>query len=176
MFDKLIDFLISIIELFRFFWVIREWEEGVVLTFGHFKTKINPKGRLLRKGFHFIWPFAIDEVHVISMLPAVAELEPQTILTKDKVVVVTQAIVKYQVNNSEKCLLEVGNEEDALKEFTQAAIYTVVSKCLYNEADVKELEKQIIKEARKEVNDWGIKMHSVVIKSFGKMTSIRLIQ
>ncbi len=170
MFDKLIDFLISIIELFRFFWVIREWEEGIVLTFGKYR------GRLLKKGLHWVWPFAIDEVHVISMLPGVAELEPQTILTKDKIVVVTQAIVKYQVSNPEKCLLEVGNEEDALKEFTQAAIYTVVSKSSYNEVDVKELEKQIIKEARKEVNDWGIKMHSVVIKSFGKMTSLRLIQ
>jgi len=168
--ESLINFLISCIEIFRFFWVIREWEEGIILRFGKYTKKP------MKKGFQFIWPFGIDEVHVISMLPGVAELEPQTILTKDKVVVVTQAIVKYQVSNPEKCLLEVGNEEDALKEFTQAAIYTVVSKCMYNDVDVKELEKQIIKEARKEVNDWGIKMHSVVIKSFGRMTSIRLIQ
>ena len=176
MFDKLIDFLLSVIGLFKFWTVVREWEEGIVLTFGSYRTIFYKNGRLLKKGFHFTWPFAIDEVHMISMLPGVAELEPQTILTKDKIVVVTQAIVKYQVANSEKCLLDVGNEEDALKEFTQAAIYTVVSKSSYNEVDVKELEKQILKEARKEVNDWGIKMHSVVIKSFGRMTSIRLIQ
>jgi regulator of protease activity HflC (stomatin/prohibitin superfamily) len=170
MFDKLIDFLISIIELFRFFFVVRQWEEGVMLIFGKYT------GKIIKPGFHFMWPLAISEVHTIGMLPDVVELEPQTIATKDKIVVVVQALVKYQVNDSETCLLKVGNEQDALKEFTQGAIHTVVNNCLYNEVNIKELEKQIIKEARKEVNDWGIKMHSVTIKSFGKMTSIRLIQ
>lgn len=170
MFDKLIDFLISIIELFRFFWVIRQWEEGVILRFGKYT------GKILKPGLHFIWPLAIDEVHTINMLPDVVELEPQTIVTKDRVVVVTQAIVNFQVIDSETCLTKVGNELNALQEFTQGAIHTVISGVNYNEAVVKELEKAIIKEARKEVNDWGIKMHSVTIKSFGRMTSIRLLQ
>lgn len=170
MFDKFIDLLISFIELFRFFWVVRQWEAGVVLRFGKYT------GKIMTPGFHFIWPIAIDEVHTINILPQVVELEPQTVVTKDKAVVVVQAIVKYQVQDIEVCLLKVGNEEDALKEFTQGATHTVISGSDYGEINIKELERAILKEARKEVNDWGIKMHSVTIKSFGKMTSIRLLQ
>lgn len=170
MFDKIYDFLISVIELFRFFYVIREWEAGVILRLGKYTKKV------MEPGLHIIWPLAIDEVHTINILPQVAELEPQTILMKDMTVAVVQAIVKYQVSDVEVCILKVGNEEDALKEFTQGAIHTIVSNSNYNSVDIKELEKLIIKEARKEVNDWGIKMNSVTIKSFGKMTSIRLIQ
>jgi len=170
MFDKLVDFLVSIIELFRFFWVIRQWETGVTLRFGKYT------GKLMTPGLHLIWPLSIDEVHTINMLPNVIELEPQTIVTKDKTVIVIQAIVKYEVANPETCLLKVGDELDALREFTQGAIHTIVSKTDYNSLEIKELEKQIIKEARKEVNDWGIKMHSVTIKSFGRMSTIRLMQ
>lgn len=170
MFDKLIDFLISIIELFRFFWVIRQWEAGVILRFGKYTKKV------MAPGFHFIWPFSIDEVHTINILPDVVELEPQTIVMKDKAVVVIQAIVKYQVTNAQICLVEVGSELDALKQFTQGAIHTIISSVNYNEANVVELEKMITKEARIEVSKWGIKIHDVTIKSFGKMNSLRLIQ
>jgi len=170
MFDKLIDFLISIIELFRFFWVIREWEEGIILRLGKYT------GKIMKPGFHFIWPFAIDEVHTINILRDVVELEPQTIVMVDKVVVVTQAIISFQVINSETCLVKVGNELNALQEFTQGAIHAVISNSNYSDANVKDLEKLIIKEARKEISDWGIKIHSITIKSFGRMTSIRLIQ
>ena len=170
MFDKLIDFLVSIIELFRFFWVIRQWEEGITLRLGKYTKKV------MKPGLHFIWPLSIDEVHTINLLPDVAELEPQTIVTKDRVVVVAQAIVNYQVNNTETCLTKVGDEMNAIREFTQGAIHTVISEINYNEANVKEMERAILKEARKDVNDWGIKMHSVTIKSFGRMTSIRLMQ
>lgn len=170
MFDKLIDFLISIIELFRFFWIVRDWERAANLRFGRYT------GKIMQPGFHFIWPMAIDEIHTIDILPNVIELDPQTIVTNDRVVVVIQAIVKYEVSNPETCLLKVGNEIDALKEFTQGAIHTIISKTDYNGLGIKELEKEIIREARKEVNDWGIKMHSVTIKSYGKMSTIRLMQ
>lgn len=170
MFDKLIDFLISVIELGRFFWVIRQWEAGVILRFGKYT------GRVMNPGFHFIWPLSIDEVHTINILPDVVELEPQTIVMQDRAVVVIQAIVKYQVVDPETCLVDVGSELDALKQFTQGAIHTIVSGVNYSEANVVEMERAIITEARKEVNKWGIKMHSVTIKSFGKMNSLRLIQ
>lgn len=168
--DKLIDFLIASIKLFKFFWVIRQWEAGIILRLGKYT------GNVMKPGFHFIWPFDIDEVHTISILPDVVELEPQTIVMKDKVVVVAQAIVNFEVLNAETCLVKVGSELNALQEFTQGAIHTIISGANYSDANVKDLEKLILKEARKEVNEWGIKMHSVTIKSFGRMTSIRLIQ
>jgi membrane protease subunit HflK len=170
MFDKVIDFLISIIELFRFFYVIRQWERGVILRFGKWT------GEVLQPGLHYIWPLAIDEVFSISILPTVTELEPQTIVTKDKQVIVVQALIKYEVIKPEVCLLEVDNEQDAVKEFTQGALHTVITDVDYETADVRDIETRVKTIARKEINQWGIKIHSVVIKSFGKMLSIRLIQ
>jgi len=169
MFDKLIEFLISIIELLRFFWVVRQWERAINLRFGHWT------GKVMQPGFHFILPFAMDEVHTIDIIPSVAELDPQTIVTKDKVVVVAQALIKYQVDKPEICLIEVANEIDAVKEFTQGAIHTVVSETDYATANVKDIEKKVKEQAQKEVDKWGIKIKSVVLKSFGKMSSLRLL-
>lgn len=167
--EKIVDFLISILELFRFFYVIREWENGITLRFGHWR------GKVMKKGLYFILPFAIDEVHTIDMIPTVAELDPQTVLTKDKIVIVTQALVKYQVDKPEVCLIEVGDEVDAVKEFTQGAIHTVIAETDYLTANVKDIEKRAKEQAQKEVDKWGIKIKSVVLKSFGKMSSIRLL-
>lgn len=169
MFDKLIDFLISIIKLFRFFWVIRQWERGVILRFGKWT------GKVLQPGFHFIFPFAVDEVHVTSIIPKVAELEPQTILMKDRVVVVTQALIKYEVTDPKVCLIDVDNEADAVEEFTQGALHTIVAKAEYATVDVKEIERKVKEKAQTEVDKWGIRINSVVIKSFGKMNTIRLM-
>jgi|SRR5690349_18233526 len=169
MFDKIVEFLISIIELFKFWVVIRQWQSGVNLRLGRWT------GKVLKPGFHYIFPFGIDEVSTIDMIPTVAELDPQTVLTKDKVVVVTQALVKYQVVKPEVCLIEVNNEEDAVKEFTQGAIHTIIAETDYATADVKEIQKKAKEEAHKEVIKWGIKINSVVLKSFGKMSSLRLL-
>ncbi len=170
MFDKIIDFLISIIELFRFFYVIRQWERGIILRFGKWTNVI------LQPGYHFIWPLAIDEVHTIDIIPYVTELDPQTVVMKDKIVIVIQALVKWEVIKPEVCLIEVANENDAVKEFTQGAIHSVLAEALYSTAEIKDIEKKVKEVARKEVGNWGIKIHSVVIKSFGKMNSLRLIQ
>ena len=169
MFDRLVDLFIQFLELFRFFWVIREWERGITLRFGKWR------GKVMEKGLHFILPFAIDEVHTIDIVPTVAELDPQTIVTKDKVVVVIQALIKYEVENPKICLIDVGSEIDAVKEFTQGAIHTVITEIEYSAANVKEIEREVRDKARKEVGKWGIKIHSVVIKSFGKMSSLRLL-
>lgn len=169
MFDKLVDLFIRFLELFRFFWVIREWERGITLRFGKWR------GKIMGKGLHFILPFCIDEVHTIDIIPTVAELDPQTIVTKDKVVVVTQALIKYEVENPKICLIDVNNEVDAVREFTQGAIHTVITETDYSTANVKDIEREVRDKARKEVGKWGIKIHSVVIKSFGKMSSLRLL-
>ena len=169
MFDRVVELIISFIELFRFFWVIRQWERGITLRFGHWR------GKVMKPGLHFILPFYIDEVHTIDVIPAVAELDPQTIVTKDKIVVVVQALVKYQVDKPEICLIDVSNEIDALKEFTQGAIHTVISETDYSVASVRDIEKRVKEQAQKEVDKWGIKIKSVVLKSFGKMSSLRLL-
>lgn len=169
MFDRVVEFVISIIELFRFFWVIRQWEEGITLRFGHWR------GKVMKPGLHFILPFYIDEVHTIDVTPDVEELDPQTIMTKDKVVVVVHALVKYQVVDSEICLIRVAKEMNAVKEFTQGALHTVISETDYLTANVKEIERKAKEQAQKEVDKWGIKIKSVVLKSFGKMSSLRLL-
>lgn len=169
MIDRLVELFIQFLELFRFFWVIREWERGVTLRFGRWR------GKIMGKGLHFILPFYIDEVHVINIIPTVAELDPQTIVTKDKVVVVIQALIKYQVEDPKICLVDVENEIDAVKEFTEGAIHTIVTETDYTTANVKDIEKEVKEKARREVGKWGIKIHSVVIKSFGKMNTIRLM-
>jgi len=177
MFDKLIDFLISIIDLFRFFDVVDQWENGVRLHFGRHDGKIlTSENGVFKTGFHFMAPFKISKILSIGVKPEVAELDPQTVTTSDNVVISVQAVVKYEVKDPAKALLEVGDEVLAVKELTQGFIRTILIKTPYSDCNSTAVVDEITKLSKKEARRWGIELMSVTIKTLGKMTSIRLMQ
>jgi len=123
-----------------------------------------------------MWPFSIEKVLTIGIKPEVAELEPQTITTVDNIVIGVQASVKYEIGDTPKALLEVGDEVMAVKEMTQTFIRTVLSKTKYEEVNSKDVEDEVKKLSKREADRWGIRLLSVRFKSLGRMTSIRLMQ
>lgn len=170
MIDKIIEFIISILDLFRFWEVISHWEEGVRVRLGKWTKTI------LKPGFHWRWPFMIDIILTIGIKPEVAELEPQTVTTLDNIVVGVQAVVKYEISDASKALLEVGDEVMALKELTQTFIRSTIIKSNYSEINSKDIEADVKALSKREAEKWGIRLVSVKFKSLGKMISIRLMQ
>jgi hypothetical protein len=51
----------------------------------------------------------------------------------------------------------------------------VIAETEYATANIKDIEAKVKEKAQREITKWGIKVNSVVLKSFGKMTTIRLM-
>lgn len=168
MFDKIFEFLSSFFDYLKFWWVIEEYNRGVLLRFGKYK-------KVLAAGLHWKWPFA-DYILEHTIVPTTMRLYHQSLHTKDDKPIVIQAIIKYQVSDVETLLMKVYDPVDAIADMTQAIIKTLVMERTWEECKSSEVDNVITKKARVEAKKWGIEILQVTLVDINKAHSIRLIQ
>lgn len=168
--NKFWEVLLEFIELFKFWQVIDPYEKGVRIRLGKSNNVV------LENGFHWMLPFKLDTIPTLRHVKSVKELGSQTVTTKDDVRIGIQAVVKYEIKDVAKAILEVDDEVEAIAEMTQGIIRTVSTRTNYIDINTETFETEIRDLARKEGDRWGIKVISVTIKSLGKMPTIRLMQ
>lgn len=154
------------------FQVIKVAHQAGVLRFGKYHRTCSP-------GFHWKWPFAeefVAENTAITTQP----VGPQTLTTLDDVAIVVSGIVKYQVSDVEKYQTQCWDQVDALRDVTMGAIRKVLCADKYDTALAEDQERRVLELVRKEVNQFGFKIHRVTftdlarIKTFRLMTSTRI--
>jgi regulator of protease activity HflC (stomatin/prohibitin superfamily) len=105
--NKLIDLLV------QFFWwfvpckVINHFEAGVVLRFGRY-------ARTLYGGFHWIWPFGIEEVFSLNTKPDGGLMKTQVITLKDGTSLAVTIITVWEVTDIKQLILEIEDKETVL--------------------------------------------------------------
>ena len=166
MFDKLIEFLFEIIEKVLPVFVIKQYQQGVLLRGGKYKKDVYP-------GLHLKIPF-LDDVDVYPVVTTTLDLPAQSIVTKDGIAVVIKTIVKYKVNNIKVFGIEVGDAIDALSDMTRGINFNTIHRRTWLETCEQDIEKIITKEAKKESKQWGIEVEKVTISDYSKMNSLRL--
>jgi regulator of protease activity HflC (stomatin/prohibitin superfamily) len=117
-------------------------------------------------------------VETILSTPTVTttlELRPQTLTTKDNKSIVVSAIVKYQIKDAKLYLLEVWDQADVLKDVTMGAIRQTIGRLPYADLASPDVETSVLEVVRKEVNQYGFKIHRVTFADLGEIRSIRLI-
>lgn len=165
MFDKLIDFLIEIIDKVIPFFVINQYDEGVLLRRGLFVKKVTG-------GIYFKIPF-LDEVVSQTVVMTTMQLPAQSLYTKDKKHIVVKAIIKYSVEDVKTLLLETWDAVDAISDTTQGIIKDEIMDLRLEEI-TKDTDKSITAKAKKEAKRWGIKIEKVTFTNLGEIKSIRL--
>jgi regulator of protease activity HflC (stomatin/prohibitin superfamily) len=103
-------------------------------------------------------------------------LPPQTLTTSDDVQVVVAAIVKYQIRDPEPFITGIYDQNDVLADVTMGAIRNSVVSMTYEDLVKAPPEQAILKEVRKNVNQYGFKIEAVTFTDIGRVRSIRLIQ
>lgn len=168
MLDWLGNLLSQFWEKFIFLWIIKEYEEGVLLRFGKFR-------KVLKKGLHFKIPFA-DEILSTPVVPTTMPLGAQSLTTKDDKTVVVKGIIKYEIDDIKVFLLEVYDATSALDDMTRAIIKTAITDRTWVELSTNgnEIDKEITAKARSEASKWGIKIIKVTLTDLGKIRSYRL--
>lgn len=166
--EKLIDFILGLLEDILPFVIIDHYEKGVRLRFG---KNGYPE---LEPGFNWKIPFA-DKIHTVMIKTTTMPLREQTLTTKDNVTIVVKAVIKYEIKDAKQILLEVNDAYDAVADMTQGIIRDFIIDRNYVDCNSPDLGKDITLKARQEAVNWGIKIRTITITDLGKMTSIRLL-
>lgn len=166
MFDKLIEFILNIIEDALPVFFVKEYDRGVFFRAGRFRRVINP-------GAVFKIPF-IDKVEVTSVVTTTLSIPAQSITTSDGKQAVVKSVVKYKIVDVKAFYLNVYDAVDAISDTTQAIIKEQITSRTWQECTDNELDKTITKKVRIEVRYWGIDVDKVTLTDIGVITSLRL--
>lgn len=166
MFDKLIDLIVQFIDNIVPFVTIQSYNRAVLFRFGIAKKVLGP-------GIHFKIPFfdAVDERTVITTTLSIPE---QSLTTFDQKEIVVKAVVKYNINDIWKNVLNIYDPVDAISDTTQAVIKEQVTKRTFSECADNEMDNEITKKVRLQVKNWGIDIEKVTLTDNGKIKSLRI--
>ncbi len=174
-FERIFEWITQFISLFRFFYVITPMKEGVVCRFGSEKRKIKNDNGVLGTGFHFIWPFMIEDVYVLSMSTRLAEMASQTLVTKDGVNVATGIIITYRVRDISKAIFSVWDAFAAAQDACQANFAQAVLRSTFEEIRADAFSVALTETCRKQGFKYGFEIESVRLAELAPCRTYRLI-
>lgn len=105
--DKLLEWIEKIWEWLIPFVVVNHYEQSIVLRFGKFS-------RILHPGFHFMFPFGIEDVLTENIKPDGYDASPITIALRDSRVVSISFTIIWEVVDVKQLLLEVEDKPTVL--------------------------------------------------------------
>ncbi len=165
MIERLVDLVVDLWGSLAPFFVLNEYEGGVVLRLGRYSRTVGP-------GPHWKIPF-IEEVLDANTVPTTIELRSQTLTTACGKSVVISSIVKYEIRDVQPFLLGINDAMDVLSDTTLGAIKECVEQHEY--AELVGIESEVARKVRAEVNRYGFKIYKVTFADMGLIRSIRLL-
>jgi len=152
----LVLFILFLSAAFR---VLKEYERGVIFRLG--KVLIKAKG----PGLIILIP-VVDKMIKVSMRLVAMDVDPQDVITKDKVSVKVNAVIYFRVIEPIKAVIEVENYLYAMSQLAQTTLRSV---CGQAELDELLSAREKINSQLQEILDthtdpWGIKVATVELK------------
>lgn len=168
MLDKLIDIILQVIDDLVPWVVIPHYDRGVRLRLGKLR------GGVMDCGFHWKIPFA-DQIQTHMVMPTTMNLSEQSVVTLDGTAVVVKAVIKYEVEDVQRLLLEVNSASDALSDMAQGIIRDKLIETAWSDCNNAKLTSDISRAIKMESKKWGIKVLTVILTDLSPMRSIRLL-
>lgn len=158
MFERIVDVLSGFWADLKLFETVEPYEGGVHIRWGKFYRVLNP-------GIRFKLPI-IDGFITTNTAITTMNLPTQTVGN-----MIVGAIVRYEIADPKAYLLSIWDADDVLSDVTMGAIRETVEKL----PDAPKAEKKVLAKAKRELTQYGFKIHAVTFTDFGKIRSIRLI-
>lgn len=166
MFDKLIEFLLNIIEDIMPVFFVKQYNNGILLRMGKFVRVVKP-------GVVFKIPF-LDKIEVVTIVTTTLSVPTQSVITKDKKQLVVKSVVKYKISDVELFMLNVYDSTDAISDITQAIVKEQISLRTFEECTDNDFDNTVTKKLRVEMKKWGIEVDRVTLTDIGQIKSLRL--
>ena len=140
--------------------IINQYEKGIVLRFGRFKSVVDP-------GLNFILPH-IEELVKIDMREKMINVIPQKVITKDNVMVLVDAVIYCKVVDPVKAEFEVKDFDGAATVLAQTNLRNLIGDKTLDETFVsRDAINDDLRSALDSATDnWGVKVTRVEIQKF----------
>jgi len=171
MFDRLVEWLIDFVDLFRFWEIIPPYDRGVVVTMGLESTV-----RKLEPGPHFIWPFGIDRVLTDNVMPMVTRVGVQTLTTKDNKRVTLQVVISWYITNIERAMLNVEQLNSSLIDCVAGFVGEAVLDNDWEYIRSKDFRQSLRTFVQTQGREWGVRVSRVQLRDCATSSALRLLQ
>jgi regulator of protease activity HflC (stomatin/prohibitin superfamily) len=152
--EKLIDLFVQFLEFFKFCTIIDQYERGVRLRFGKFKSELGP-------GLHFQLPFYIDTILNENVVTKMYQLSTQSVSTLDGKPIAAGAVIAYSIRSIEKALLEVDSVSHAIADACQATVTDCILESTWDEVRSPKFTETMTARCRKRGWKYGVEIESV---------------
>ena len=148
-----IFFLILLLVLIIFFLgikILRPVEVGIIEFLGRYSKTGSA-------GFNWIVPF-LSKIYRINITERRVDIDPQSIITKDKLNAVVDGVVYYKVEDAQKAIYNVENYKTSVPSLAKTTLRAVIGKMTLTEANENrdQINEEVEKILSKEVTKWGI--------------------
>jgi len=151
-------FLLFLLFLLSGIRIVRPTERGIVEFLGKYS-------RTADAGFNWIIP-VFHRMFRINITERRVDIDPQSIITKDKLNAVVDGVVYYKVNVVEKVLYQVNNFESSVPSLAKTTLRAVIGKMTLTEANENrdKINHDVEKILDIEVSKWGIEVVRVELQ------------
>ncbi len=161
------SFTIIIIALLAF--VVFTVLKGVRIVPQGYKWIVQRLGgyhRTLEPGLNFIFPYVDDVTYKITTKDIVLDIPPQEVITKDNVVIVTNAVAYISITHPEDAVYGIEDYELGIRNLVQTSLRSIIGEMTLDDAlSSRDMIKSHLKHGISEdIADWGITLKTVEIQ------------
>lgn len=151
-------FVVCVVILFSSFRIVKEYDRGVVYTFGKFTGMRGPGIQLILPG--------IQQMVLVDMRIRTEDIPSQDVISKDNVSVKVNAVVYYRVVDPGHAINRVENFIIATSQLAQTTLRSVLGKHDLDDmlAHRDKLNADVQEILDGQTDGWGIKVTNVEIK------------
>ena len=151
-------FILVAVLLLRSIREIKEFERGVLFSFGKYTKTLKP-------GWNIVLPI-IQNLRVIDVRTKTVDVPEQEAITKDNVSVKINAVLYYKIFDASLSVITVQNYDYAVGQLAQTTMRNIVGTVTLDELLVdREKISQKIQEIVDDATDpWGVKVENVELK------------
>lgn len=130
--------------------ILRPVEVGVIEVLGKFS-------KTATAGFNWVPPL-ISKMYRINITELRVDIDPQSIITKDKLNAIVDGVVYYRVEEAEKAIYNVQSYATSVPSLAKTTLRAVIGKMTLTEANENrdQINEEVEKILSKEVSKWGI--------------------
>ena len=138
--------------------IVRPVEVGIIEFLGKFS-------RSAGAGFNWIVP-GLQTMRKINITERRVDIDPQSIITKDKLNAEVDGVVYYRVMEAKKAIYEVNNFELSVPSLAKTTLRAVIGKMTLTEANENRdlINDEVEKILDREISKWGINVVRVELQ------------
>lgn len=168
MFDKLLDFILSVWKELLPFIIINHYERGVRLRLGRVHL---PE---LKPGIHFKIPF-VDRILASIITEDTLNIEPVSVTTLDNKTISVGSVIEFNISNIIAYIIDTNEARSNMHDICRAITADYLTDCTWEECKDKKTTRTITRLLSKKCEVMGIDITGFTLSDMSMSRVVKLI-